>query len=108
MIALDIHLQAMVTNDTVVVRGNGKEVCHEISVTIETKRMRFWAALYERSHAFHLAHAWQKALGVSGIRPCHAVEGHGLNRWRGASTHNRAPSSTKGGCYARPKPCGRP
>lgn len=100
MIALGIHLQAMVTNDTVVVRGNGKEVFHEISVTIETKRLRFWVALYERGHAFHLAHAWQKALGVSGMRPCHVVEGHGRKRWRGASIHNRAPSSTEGGWYA--------
>ena len=40
MISLEIHLQAMFTNDTVIVRVNGKEVFHKTSVTTDTKRMR--------------------------------------------------------------------
>lgn len=31
------------------------------------QRMRFWTACHEMGHAFNLAHAWQKALGVPWI-----------------------------------------
>jgi hypothetical protein len=40
MVSLEIHLQAMFTNDTVIVRVNGKEVFRETSVTTDTRRMR--------------------------------------------------------------------
>jgi hypothetical protein len=33
------------------------------------QRMTFWTAIHEMGHAFNLAHAWQKALGVSDGAP---------------------------------------
>jgi len=33
------------------------------------RRMQFWTAIHEMGHAFNLAHAWQKALGVDDGAP---------------------------------------
>jgi hypothetical protein len=40
MISLEIHLQAMFQDDTVVVHVNGNEVFRQEGVTTDTKRMR--------------------------------------------------------------------
>ena len=32
-------------------------------------RIRFWTAVHELGHAFNLAHAWQKSLGIGGGGP---------------------------------------